>query len=286
MEKNLIVFCVALLVLAARGQSQTLTFFQNISSLPPSTDGQVESIDYSSDGVRLLTSPGRNILLWNRNDNGLYSQGQVISTSDEVQSVKFSHSGSKIAAGSKGSTTFVYKFNPQTNSFEQAQTLLYRSDSSSARITTLSFTANDSKLITGSSDGQINVWNLNSSGAYDFREKLNSNSSEITSLAAQSAYLVSADASANFGPSTSAVTVWIYNSNNDSYATVQRLTPPERIRDLKLSASEQTIVGGGRFGTIYVWKLSSVDYKFAEFQKITNSAESTSVSSVDISSFE
>jgi WD40 repeat protein len=67
---------------------------------------------------------------------------------------------SKIVAGGTKSTVFVWVQGSTNGNYQLNQTLLNPADSTNERITALAFTDDGSRLITGSSDGTVNVWTL------------------------------------------------------------------------------------------------------------------------------
>jgi hypothetical protein len=71
MEKNLILYCIGLLILSIKGQNSELILSQNISSSTNPTPSTVDSINYANNGL-LLTSVGSQIIIWNRGPNNNY----------------------------------------------------------------------------------------------------------------------------------------------------------------------------------------------------------------------
>lgn len=120
-------------------------------------------------------------------------KGQQITATDNLSSVCFDNSGLKIAGGASGSITHLWRSNPQNQQYEYWQRINYQSDNPSERIRSVSFSQDDSKLVTGSSDKSINVWSLDkSSDTYLFKQKLLGHTDEVVAVSAQKSRMVSA----------------------------------------------------------------------------------------------
>lgn len=92
--------------------TDTLTLSDTLATLTTGQNGSVEATSYNSDGSMLLTAALRTITLWNRSAGGNFQRGQIITVPDGIGCASFDNSGLKIAAGTGGSFTYVYRLNP------------------------------------------------------------------------------------------------------------------------------------------------------------------------------
>jgi WD40 repeat protein len=114
-------------------------------------------------GNRLITLSGSTIVVWLRNTAGTYDKSQSLTTSDTLSNSDISPNGQKIAAAGTAASVYVWRFNNSTQQYEYSQKLQYPGDSTSQTITVVTFNRLGDRLITGSTDGSVNIWVINTS---------------------------------------------------------------------------------------------------------------------------
>lgn len=220
------------------------------------------------------------IALWSRQPSGYYLQWRNISSSnDTLQASEISPNGQFIAAAGSKSRTYVWRMNPQSNNYEYFQTLNNPNESLSQNITCVSFSRASNRLITGSSQGNINVWNLNPvNESFGWSETLFPFSSAVTDVTAKNERLIAT------GLNDQRLNIWILNPQNNTYGSNpnQIILIGGVILSADYSDMESIITVGLQSGDLNVYFYSPDSNNYFSFQNISQ-ASSNGVQTVAIS---
>jgi WD40 repeat protein len=141
----------------------------------------------------------------------------------------------------------------------------YQSDSPIERIRSVSFSQDDSKLVTGSSDHTINVWGLNKgSDTYIFKQKLVGHTDQIVEVSVQKLRIVSA------GGLDNTTKVWLLDTVLDQFNESQSINVGNPVQAVELSNDESIIISGQNNGTILLWSYNDTNKTYNTFQSLAN----------------
>lgn len=176
--------CVGLLLALVASQPTTLSFLQNVPTA--GGNGTIAGPIYVgpalADGI--ITSSGASLSYWVKNSSSLYALNQTWAplsvTSYQNLATEYNGAQGFGAAGSDIQAANVFELKAGVYGSPN-QTLIYTNDTvGTYNITAIGFTLAGNKLVTGNTDGSINIWNRNSTtNVYTPKQKLTGHTAAI-----------------------------------------------------------------------------------------------------------
>lgn len=144
------------------------------------------------------------------------------------------------------------------------QTLRQPTDSVAAAINTLAFD-NEGRLISGSSDGTVNVWRSSTNNAsYEFGQKLVGHIAAVREVSSERRFIVTA------GGTDGTVRIWNRDPATQNYRQVQQIssTGGVSVETARISQDEEMLVVGFSNGTIIILANTRRDVPFVSIQSM------------------